>query len=74
MVEEPVFSVAATTKSIPVSVVDPITTAGEVVTTANVEVTIVSAPTTTIDEFTLAQTLIEIKEAKPKVVTSAATT
>ncbi|GJZ24765.1 hypothetical protein Tco_0562224 [Tanacetum coccineum] len=33
-----------------VSVVDPVTTAGEVVTTANVEVTTAGAPTTTIDE------------------------
>ncbi|GJU60720.1 hypothetical protein Tco_1238486 [Tanacetum coccineum] len=32
------------------------------------------APTTVIDELTLAQTLIEIKAAKPKVVTTAATT
>ncbi|GJR44512.1 hypothetical protein Tco_1312615 [Tanacetum coccineum] len=57
-----------------VGVVDPVTTAGEVVTTANVEVTAASALTTTIDELTLAQTLIEIKEAKPKAVTTAATT
>ncbi|GJS68782.1 hypothetical protein Tco_0683347 [Tanacetum coccineum] len=57
-----------------VSIVDPVTTAGEVVTTANVEVTTVKAPTTTIDELTLAQTLIEIKAAKPKAVKSAATT
>ncbi|GJU04729.1 hypothetical protein Tco_1121159 [Tanacetum coccineum] len=57
-----------------VSAADPVTTAGEVVTTANVEVTNVNAPTTTIDELTLAQTLIEIKAAKPKVVTSATTT
>ncbi|GKA58066.1 hypothetical protein Tco_0757254 [Tanacetum coccineum] len=57
-----------------VSVADPVTTAGEVVTTANVEVTTVNAPTITIDELTLAQTLIEIKAAKPKAVTSAATT
>ncbi|GJZ85026.1 hypothetical protein Tco_0650365, partial [Tanacetum coccineum] len=49
-----------------VSVVDPVTTVGEVVTT-------VSA-TTTVDELTLAQPLIEIKAAKPKVVTTAATT
>ncbi|GJY92034.1 hypothetical protein Tco_0507816 [Tanacetum coccineum] len=56
------------------SVVDPVTTAGEVVTTDNVEVTIVNAPTTTIDELTLAQTLIEIKAAKPKAVTSSTTT
>ncbi|GJX73726.1 hypothetical protein Tco_0312321 [Tanacetum coccineum] len=42
-----------------VSIVDP-------VTTANVEATIANAPTTTIDELTLAQTLIEIKAVKPK--------
>ncbi|GKE01575.1 hypothetical protein Tco_1389558, partial [Tanacetum coccineum] len=57
-----------------VSTVDPVTTAGEGVTTANVEVTTVSAPTITIDELTLAQTLIEIKAAKPKAVTTTATT
>ncbi|GKF39163.1 hypothetical protein Tco_0119224, partial [Tanacetum coccineum] len=57
-----------------VSVADPVTTAGEVVTTANVEVTTINSLTTTIDELTLAQTLIEIKAAKPKAVTSAATT
>ncbi|GJY49400.1 hypothetical protein Tco_0439356 [Tanacetum coccineum] len=44
----------------------------KVVSTA--EVTTVSATTTTVDEFTLAQTLIEIKAAKPKAVTTAATT
>ncbi|GJR73852.1 hypothetical protein Tco_0086217 [Tanacetum coccineum] len=57
-----------------VSTADPVTTAGEGVTTANVEVTTVAASTTTIDELTLAQTLIEIKEAKPKAVTTTATT
>ncbi|GKB42038.1 hypothetical protein Tco_0886980, partial [Tanacetum coccineum] len=46
-------------------------TAGEAVTTASVEV---SAVPTTIEEITLAQTLIQIKAAKPKVVTTAATT
>ncbi|GKB24201.1 hypothetical protein Tco_0863602 [Tanacetum coccineum] len=56
-----------------VSTADPVTTAGEGVTTANVEVTTASAPTTTIDELTLAQTLIEIKAAKPKAVTTTAT-
>ncbi|GKB02776.1 hypothetical protein Tco_0830865 [Tanacetum coccineum] len=45
-----------------VSVADPITTVGEVVTIAN------------IDELTLAQTLIEIKTPKPKAITIAATT
>ncbi|GJY30812.1 hypothetical protein Tco_0414307 [Tanacetum coccineum] len=53
---------------------DPVTTAGEVVTTANVEVTTANAPRTTIDELTLAQTLKEIKAAKPKAVTTATTT
>ncbi|GJV77633.1 hypothetical protein Tco_1509217 [Tanacetum coccineum] len=38
------------------------------------EVTTVSATTTIVDELTLAQTLIEIKAAKPKAVTTAATT
>ncbi|GJT25544.1 hypothetical protein Tco_0895481 [Tanacetum coccineum] len=57
-----------------VSVISPVTTAGEVVTIANVEVTTVNAPTTTIDELTLAQTLIEIKATKPKAVTYAAIT
>ncbi|GJY86962.1 hypothetical protein Tco_0500988 [Tanacetum coccineum] len=57
-----------------VSAADPVTTTGEVVTTANVEVTTTSAPTTTINELTLAQTVIEIKAAKPKAVTTATTT
>ncbi|GJW82765.1 hypothetical protein Tco_0155910 [Tanacetum coccineum] len=57
-----------------VSAADPVTTASEVVTTANVEVTTINAPTTNIDELTLAQTLIKIKAAKPKAVTSAAIT
>ncbi|GJX46222.1 putative ribonuclease H-like domain-containing protein [Tanacetum coccineum] len=60
VVEKPVVSVAATTKSIPVS-------AAEVVTIASTNVEIPN-------EFTLAQTLIEIKTAKPKPVTTAATT
>nr|GEW98343.1 hypothetical protein [Tanacetum cinerariifolium] len=47
------------------STVDPVTTAGEVVTTVCVEIS---------NELTLAQTLIEIKSAKPKAVTTAATT
>ncbi|GJU73323.1 hypothetical protein Tco_1264728 [Tanacetum coccineum] len=38
------------------------------------EVTTASSTTTTIDELTLAQTLIEIKATKPKAVTTAATT
>ncbi|GJU23646.1 hypothetical protein Tco_1156988 [Tanacetum coccineum] len=44
----------------------------KVVSTAKVTTT--SATTTTVDELTLAQTLIEIKAAKPKVVTTVATT
>ncbi|GJW08446.1 retrovirus-related pol polyprotein from transposon TNT 1-94 [Tanacetum coccineum] len=46
-------------------------TAGEAVTTASVEG---SAAPTNIEEITLAQTLIQIKAAKPKVVTTVATT
>ncbi|GKB32519.1 hypothetical protein Tco_0871920 [Tanacetum coccineum] len=57
-----------------ISTADPVTTSGEVVTTASIEVTTASASTTTIDELTMAQTLIEIKVAKPKVVTTDATT
>ncbi|GJW74667.1 hypothetical protein Tco_0134037, partial [Tanacetum coccineum] len=46
-------------------------TAGEAVTTASIDDSVV--PTTS-KEITLAQTLIQIKVAKPKVVTTAATT
>ncbi|GJU48845.1 hypothetical protein Tco_1218400 [Tanacetum coccineum] len=60
VVEEPVVSVATTTKSILVS-------AAEVVTTASASVVIP-------DELTLAQTLIKIKTAKPKPITTDATT
>ncbi|GJY32958.1 hypothetical protein Tco_0417427 [Tanacetum coccineum] len=56
-----------------VSTADLVTTAGEGVSTANVEVTTAAASTITIDKMTLAHTLIEIKAAKPKVVTTAAT-
>ncbi|GKB16851.1 hypothetical protein Tco_0850774 [Tanacetum coccineum] len=64
--QEPIVNTDTTTKSsIPVSAADPVTTAGEVVTTASVEI---------LKELTLAQTLIEIKSAKPKAVTTAATT
>ncbi|GKD89877.1 hypothetical protein Tco_1365384, partial [Tanacetum coccineum] len=47
---------------------NPVTTVGEVVTTASVEISTAS-PTETIiaDDLTLAQTLIEIRSAKPKV-------
>ncbi|GJT68632.1 hypothetical protein Tco_1020112 [Tanacetum coccineum] len=48
-------------------VTDPITTAGEVVTTTSASVVIPN-------ELTLAETLTEIKTAKPKPVTTAATT
>ncbi|GJV07358.1 hypothetical protein Tco_1345014 [Tanacetum coccineum] len=57
--EEPIVNDATTTSSIPVSAADPVTTANA---------------TTTVDELTLAQTLIEIKAAKPKAVTTTATT
>ncbi|GKA48978.1 putative ribonuclease H-like domain-containing protein [Tanacetum coccineum] len=46
-------------------------TAGEAVTTASVDDSVVP---TTIEEITLAQTLIQIKASKPKFVTIAATT
>ncbi|GJR15378.1 hypothetical protein Tco_0798030 [Tanacetum coccineum] len=60
VVKEPVVSVPTTTKSIPVS-------AAKVVTTSSASIEIP-------DELTLAQTLIEIKTAKPKPVTTTATT
>ncbi|GKG48382.1 hypothetical protein Tco_0510267, partial [Tanacetum coccineum] len=47
-----------------VSTADPVTIAGDVVTTASVEIP---------DKLALAQTLIEIESAKPKAVTTAAT-
>ncbi|GJR32391.1 retrovirus-related pol polyprotein from transposon TNT 1-94 [Tanacetum coccineum] len=51
-----------------VSTADPVTTAGEVVTTASVEISTAKPTKTTItDDLTLAQTLIEIKSAKPNV-------
>ncbi|GJT69688.1 hypothetical protein Tco_1028974 [Tanacetum coccineum] len=51
-----------------VSTADPVTTAGEVVTTASVEVSTARPTEATIaDELTLAQTLIQTKSAKPKV-------
>ncbi|GKD23647.1 hypothetical protein Tco_1225350, partial [Tanacetum coccineum] len=52
-----------------VSTADPVTTIGEVVTTANVEVSTASptAATITIVELTLAQTLAELKSARPKI-------
>ncbi|GJY24431.1 hypothetical protein Tco_0398089 [Tanacetum coccineum] len=46
----------------------------KVVSTVEVEVTTASAKTTTVDELTLAQTLMEIKAAKPKAVITTATT
>ncbi|GJV85384.1 putative ribonuclease H-like domain-containing protein [Tanacetum coccineum] len=51
-----------------VSTANPVTTAGEVVTTANVEVSTASptAATITTVKLTLAQTLAELKSARPK--------
>ncbi|GJV14220.1 hypothetical protein Tco_1359543, partial [Tanacetum coccineum] len=50
-----------------VSTADPVTTNSEVVTTATVEISTASPTETTItDDLTLAQTLIEIRSAKPK--------
>ncbi|GKB60517.1 hypothetical protein Tco_0916703 [Tanacetum coccineum] len=59
VVEEPVVSVAITIKSIPISAAEVVTT-----TSASFEI---------LDELTLAQTLIQIKTAKPKPDTIAAT-
>ncbi|GKF22400.1 hypothetical protein Tco_0074722 [Tanacetum coccineum] len=57
-----------------VSTVDPVTTAGEVITTVDVNVSAaLTTITTTDDELTLSQTLIEIKAAKPKAIITAAT-
>ncbi|GJU41780.1 hypothetical protein Tco_1194737, partial [Tanacetum coccineum] len=55
-----------------VSIADLVTTANVLVSTA--EVTTENTTTTIVDELTLAQTLIEIKAAKPKAVTTATTT
>nr|GEW20782.1 retrovirus-related Pol polyprotein from transposon TNT 1-94 [Tanacetum cinerariifolium] len=57
-----------------VSTVDLVTTAGEVVTTTGIEVTTSTTLQISKNELTLAQTLIEIKAAKPKAITTAATT
>ncbi|GJT06869.1 retrovirus-related pol polyprotein from transposon TNT 1-94 [Tanacetum coccineum] len=50
-----------------VSIADPVTTAGEGVTTASVKLSTASpTQTTTVDELTLAQTLIEIRSTRPR--------
>ncbi|GKC71505.1 hypothetical protein Tco_1117388 [Tanacetum coccineum] len=53
-----------------VSTADPVTTAGEVVTTTSVEVSVATTTTTVITkvDLTLAQALAELRSAKPKVV------
>ncbi|GJU18094.1 hypothetical protein Tco_1146060 [Tanacetum coccineum] len=54
-----------------VSTANPVTTAGEVVTTASVEVSAATTTTTTVItkvDLTLAQALAELRSAKPKVV------
>nr|GEZ14621.1 hypothetical protein [Tanacetum cinerariifolium] len=57
-----------------VSTADPITTASEVVTTADVEVSAaLTTKTTKNDELSLVQTLIEIKAANPKAIITTAT-
>ncbi|GKC09311.1 putative ribonuclease H-like domain-containing protein [Tanacetum coccineum] len=65
--DEEVFAGQDMTKK-EVSTTDPVTTAGEVVTTANVEVSSASPTAATITnvELTLAQTLAELKSARPK--------
>ncbi|GKF49782.1 hypothetical protein Tco_0143033 [Tanacetum coccineum] len=51
-----------------VSIIDPVTIAGEVVTTSSVQISTAKPTETTItDDLTLAQTLIEIRSANPKV-------
>nr|GFB03338.1 hypothetical protein [Tanacetum cinerariifolium] len=60
-----------------VSTVDPVTTASEIVTAASVEDSVAPTTATTTDvddELTLAKTLIAIKAAKPKVISTAITT
>nr|GEU28611.1 retrovirus-related Pol polyprotein from transposon TNT 1-94 [Tanacetum cinerariifolium] len=60
-----------------VSTADLVTTAGEVVTTVSVEDSVAPSTATITDvddELTLAKTLIAIKAAKPKVISTAATT
>nr|GEX11431.1 hypothetical protein [Tanacetum cinerariifolium] len=58
-----------------VSTANPVTTVGEVVNTDDVEVSAaLTTTTTTDDELTLAQTLIKIKAAKTKALTTAAIT
>nr|GEV86474.1 hypothetical protein [Tanacetum cinerariifolium] len=60
-----------------VSTVDTVTTAGEVVTTSSVKDSAASTNAATADvddELTLAKTLIAIKVAKPKVISTAITT
>nr|GEU56041.1 hypothetical protein [Tanacetum cinerariifolium] len=57
-----------------VSTTDPVTTAGEVVTAANVEDSVAPTTATTADvddELTLENTLTAIKAAKPKVISTA---
>nr|GEX68072.1 hypothetical protein [Tanacetum cinerariifolium] len=60
-----------------VSTTDPVTTAGEVVTTAGAEDSATPTTATTVnvdDKLTLTKTLISIKAAKPKVISTDATT
>nr|GEV12558.1 hypothetical protein [Tanacetum cinerariifolium] len=63
--EEVVVKEFVTTKE--VSIVDPVTTAGEVVTTAGVEDSVAAITSQiSMDEITLAKALIDIKTSKPK--------
>nr|GFC55813.1 hypothetical protein [Tanacetum cinerariifolium] len=60
-----------------VSIVDPVTTAGEVVTVASIKDSVAPTTATTADvddELTRAKTLIAIKVTKPKVILTAITT
>ncbi|GKD15330.1 hypothetical protein Tco_1199737 [Tanacetum coccineum] len=73
---EVIIDVTEKTTEKEVSTANLVTTSGEVVTTDNVVVSVAHTTTTTAnvdDEITLAKTLITIKAAKPKVITTTAT-
>ncbi|GJS58085.1 hypothetical protein Tco_0652869 [Tanacetum coccineum] len=70
----PITDEAANEEHVPIHSNDPLLSVEVEKVVSTAEVTTASATTTTVDELTLAQTLIEIKAAKPKAVTTAATT
>ncbi|GJY65936.1 hypothetical protein Tco_0468174 [Tanacetum coccineum] len=74
MYPRPITDEAANEEHVPIHSNDPLLSVEVEKVVSTAEVTTASATTTTVDELTLAQTLIEIKAAKPKAVTTAATT